>query len=105
MTKIHQIADFSGQTIHVGMDVHLKQWNITLYNNQQYLRKFQQESNPETLIKHLREHYPNAHFKLAYEAGFCGFWIQLAFTKIFVQSLTHSLIKCGIYTSKLQKLA
>jgi transposase len=81
MTKIHQIADFSGQTIHVGMDVHLKQWNITLYNNQQYLRKFQQESNPETLIKHLTEHYPNAHFKLAYEAGFCGFWIQRAFTK------------------------
>jgi hypothetical protein len=54
MTKIHQIADFSGQTIHVGMDVHLKQWNITLYNNQQYLRKFQQESNPETLIKHMK---------------------------------------------------
>lgn len=24
MTKIQQIADFTGQTIHVGMDVHLK---------------------------------------------------------------------------------
>jgi transposase len=81
MTHIKQVADFTGQTIYVGMDVHLKHWNITLYNNQQYLRKFQQESSPQTLIKHLTDHYPNAHFKLAYEAGFCGFWIQRAFSE------------------------
>lgn len=79
MTKIQQIADFSGQTINVGIDVHLKKWNITLYHEQQYLRKFQQEAKPQTLIKHLANHFPNAHFKLAYEAGFCGFWIQREF--------------------------
>lgn len=81
MTKIQQIADFTGQTINVGMDVHLKNWNITVYHGQQYLRKFQQESNPEVLIKHLRGNYPNAHFRLAYEAGFCGFWIQRSFER------------------------
>lgn len=81
MTKIQQIADFTGQTIHVGMDVHLKKWNITLYHEQQYLRKFQQEAKPQTLIKHLTNHFPNAHFKLAYEAGFCGFWIQREFAQ------------------------
>jgi len=78
MAKITQTADFTGKTINVGMDVHLKSWNITLYNGQQYLRKFQQEANPATLVKHLGDHYPGAHFKLAYEAGFCGFWIQRA---------------------------
>lgn len=81
MTKIQQIADFKNQTIYVGMDVHLKNWNVTLYHGQQYLRKFQQESNPDTLIKHLKTTYPNAHFKLAYEAGFCGFWIQRSFER------------------------
>jgi len=81
MTKIQKKADFTGQTIYVGMDVHLKNWNITLYHGQQYLRKFQQESNPDVLIKHLRANYPNAHFKLAYEAGFCGFWIQRSFER------------------------
>lgn len=81
MTKIREIADFRNQTINVGMDVHLKSWNITLYHGQQYLRKFQQESNPDILIKHLKENYPNAHFKLAYEAGFCGFWIQRSFER------------------------
>jgi transposase len=63
------------------MDVHLKNWNITLYHGQQYLRKFQQESNPAILIRHLKATYPNAHFKLAYEAGFCGFWIQRSFER------------------------
>ncbi len=79
MTKIHQIADFTGQTINVGMDVHLKHWNITLYHERQYLRKFQQESNPQILIDHLKKHYPNAQYRVAYEAGFCGFWIQRCF--------------------------
>ena len=79
MVKLNQALDYSGKTIFVGMDVHLKKWNITLYNEQQYLRKFQQESNPQTLVNHLKKNYPGAHFKLAYEAGFCGFWIQRAF--------------------------
>jgi len=78
MTKLNQTPDFTGKIIYVGMDVHLKHWNITLYYEQQYLRKFQQEANPQTLVKHLTDHFPGAHFKLAYEAGFCGFWIQRA---------------------------
>jgi hypothetical protein len=81
MTKLNQSPDFSGTTIYVGMDVHLKSWNITLYNDQQYLRKFQQDANPQTLIKHLADNYPGAHFKLAYESGFSGFWIQRAFAQ------------------------
>lgn len=81
MTKILQIPDFTGHTIYAGIDVHKKNWNITLFFEQQYLRKFQQEANPQILINHLRNNYPGAHFKLAYEAGFCGFWIQRALTK------------------------
>ncbi len=46
MTKLNQTPDFTGKIIYVGMDVHLKHWNITLYYEQQYLRKFQQEANP-----------------------------------------------------------
>ncbi len=87
MTKVHQMADFKGQTIHVGMDVHLKHWNITVYHEQQYLRKFQQEPNPQTLIQHLTTHYPNAHYKLAYETGFSGFWAQRIFAQAGMECL------------------
>lgn len=79
MTKINQLLDFTGKTIYVGMDVHLKSWNITLYNDQQYLRKFKQDAHPQALVNHLTSTYPGAHFKLAYEAGFSGFWIQRVF--------------------------
>ena len=70
MPNIAKTLDFTNQTINVGMDVHLKQWNVTVFHEQQYLRKFQQEPVPETLIKHLTTNYPNAKFKLAYETGF-----------------------------------
>jgi transposase len=76
MTNLTQSINFSGKTINVGMDVHKKNWNITLYYEQQYLKKFQQPANPNILIQHLKENYPGANFKLAYESGFCGFWIQ-----------------------------
>lgn len=79
MSNIHEIVDFSGEQINVGIDVHLKYWNVSLYHGQQYLRKFQQASDPLVLISHLKSHYPNAVFRLAYETGFSGFWAQRIF--------------------------
>jgi transposase len=76
MTNLKQSADFSGKTIYVGMDVHLKSWDISLYFDQQYLRSFHQPPQPEALAKTLKREYPNATFKCAYEAGFGGFWAQ-----------------------------
>ena len=81
MSNIRETVDFSGEQINVGIDVHLKHWNVTIFHNQVYLMKFQQESNPGILIKHLRHHYPNANFRLAYEAGFSGFWAQRIFSE------------------------
>lgn len=76
MTKVLQRADFSGKTIYVGMDVHLKSWNISVYHEQQLLRSFQQPPQPKVLATWLKDNYPNATYNCAYEAGFCGFWIQ-----------------------------
>lgn len=79
MSNIHEKVDFSGEPISVGIDVHLKHWNVSLYHGQQYLRKFQQAADPLALISHLNSHYPNAVFRLAYETGFSGFWAQRIF--------------------------
>jgi transposase len=76
MTKLKQKVDFSGQTIFVGIDVHAKSWNISLYCNQLYLKSFNQPPTPEALQSYLFSTYPNASYKCAYEAGFCGYWIQ-----------------------------
>ena len=76
MTKINQKADFTGQTIQLGMDVHLNKWNVAIFLQGQYIRTIQQPSQPQALLTHLKCNYPGADYVAAYESGFCGFWIQ-----------------------------
>lgn len=75
MLKVKQKADFQGKTIYVGIDVHLKQWNVSIYLEKIYVKTFQQPPEVKSLVVHLNENFPNASFKVVYEAGFCGFWI------------------------------
>ena len=73
--------DFTGQNIYVGLDTHYKSWVITIYSDEFELKTFGQEPDVDRLENYLHKHYPNANLKLAYESGFCGFWIQRAFAK------------------------
>jgi transposase len=76
MTKITEKLDFTGHTLFIGIDVHARNWNISLFFNQQFLKSFTQPPTPEALQKFLENSYPNATYRCAYESGFCGFWIQ-----------------------------
>ena len=71
--------DFSGQNIYVGMDVHHKSWKVHICSDEFELKSFSQEPGVEQLSNYLNTHYPKANYLLAYEAGFCGFWIQRSF--------------------------
>lgn len=68
--------NFEGENIYVGIDTHKKNWKVALYHDETALKVFSQESSPELLVKFLNKNYPKATFHCAYEAGFCGFWIQ-----------------------------
>ncbi|MDE3143222.1 MAG: IS110 family transposase [Bacteroidota bacterium] len=78
-TVSNRLRDFSGQNIYVGMDVHHKSWKLHIYSDEFELKSFSQEPDVEGLSNYLKKHYPKANYQLAYEAGFCGFWIQRAF--------------------------
>ena len=71
-TKIN----FEGENIYVGIDTHKKNWKVALYHKEVSLKTFSQEANPEFLVRYLKKNYPRAQYHCAYEAGFCGFWIQ-----------------------------
>jgi transposase len=73
--------DFTGQNIYVGIDTHSKTWMVSIYSDEFELKTFGQEPDVDRLENYLRKHYPNANLKLAYESGFCGFWIQRSFAK------------------------
>lgn len=74
-----KLMDFSDQNIYVGMDVHHKSWKVHIYSDEFELKSFSQEPDIERLSNFLNSHYPRANYQLAYESGFCGFWIQRAF--------------------------
>ena len=73
------LKDFSGQNIYVGLDVHDKSWKVNVYSDEFELKSFSQEPDVDQLTRFLQHNYKQANYKLAYEAGFCGYWIQRAF--------------------------
>ena len=72
-TQIKKLK-FDGQNIYIGIDVHLKSWNVTIMSDQLHLKTFNQDPSPEKLLNYLNANYPNANFFSAYEAGFSGYW-------------------------------
>lgn len=69
--------------IFVGLDVHQKQWNVTALCEGRVIFKGKTMS-PDTkaLLEYLKKKIDFEEIIIAYEAGFCGFWIQREFTKL-----------------------
>jgi transposase len=70
------LRDFRGERIYVGIDSHLKSWNVTIMSEEMELRNFTQEPNSKKLSLFLQKHYPGADYRCVYEAGFAGFNAQ-----------------------------
>lgn len=68
--------NFSGQKFFIGIDVHKKQWNVSIRNNHLSLKTFSMNPHPEELQKYLTRNYPGGEYHSVYEAGYCGFWIH-----------------------------
>jgi transposase len=68
--------NFEGQSIYVGIDVHLNSWNVTILTANNTHKTYSADPSPEQLGKYLNDHFPNANYFSAYEAGFCGVWIH-----------------------------
>lgn len=72
------------QNVYIGLDVHLRQWNVCIYQGGIRRKTFQQKPEVEVLLSHLLCFYPEMKYFSAYEAGICGC------------SLHYSLIAAGI---------
>jgi len=69
-------VDFSNQKFFLGIDVHKKNWKITIRTSQMELKTFSMNPQPEDLANYLQRNYPNGEFWSVYETGFCGYWID-----------------------------
>jgi len=80
MSKVKQLH-FEGQTIFCGLDIHQKSWHVNIRTQEFELEDYSQDPSEELLMNHLRGRYPGANYTIAYEAGFCGFWVQRSLEK------------------------
>jgi transposase len=67
------LRDFTGESIYVGIDSHLRSWHVTIMTATMELRNFTQEPDGKQLAAFLKRHYPGADYQCVYEAGFAGF--------------------------------
>lgn len=82
-----EIKDFSANTVHVGIDVHLEQWNSSVYFENRHFKTFQHKPSGAELYKFLHRNFPNAKYVSAYEAGFSGFSAQRELTKLGIETI------------------
>lgn len=60
-------------SVFIGIDVHLKQWNVCVCYDGRLYKPFQQPPSASALAAHLHRVYPGLVYYSAYESGFCGF--------------------------------
>lgn len=70
-----KVTTFASLTLYVGIDVHKKQWSVSVFTGSIHHRTFSQPPDPSALKSYLDKHFPGAKVICAYEATLFGFWI------------------------------
>lgn len=78
---------FDGQHVYVGIDIAKKSWKVCIYLGQSYHKQLSQPPDPKVLVEHLERNFPGAVYHTVYEAGYFGFWIHRALTRLGVHSM------------------
>lgn len=85
MTKV--TASSRNHTVSVGLDVHKRSWNASIYLNEQYVRNIHQPASAAALYRYLHNNYPGAYYKCAYECGKFGYWIQRQLSSLGIECM------------------
>jgi len=78
---------FKGQHFFIGLDVHKKNWKVTIRINKTTIKRFSMDPCPEQLSKFLRTNYPDGIYHTVYEAGFCGYWIHRRLVELGIDNI------------------
>lgn len=75
-----KLATFENTTLYVGIDIHKRQWSVSIFTASIHHRTFSQPPEPLALKHYIDEHFPAARVVSAYEVTKFGFWIYRALT-------------------------
>lgn len=68
-------TNFNLLQLYVGIDVHKKQWSVSIFTDAAHHRTFCQPPSPKALKTYLDHNFPGAQVFCAYEATKLGYWI------------------------------
>ena len=68
--------DFNNQSFYIGIDVHKKNWAVTISTSEIQIETRSMNPSAEGLNNYVTKKYPGGRYYSVYEAGFCGFWIH-----------------------------
>lgn len=74
--KKDNIISFKNKDIFIGMDVHLKNWKVSIHSKDFEHATFVQNPDAQILSKYLKRNFPDANYHSVYEAGYFGYWIH-----------------------------
>lgn len=75
-----QPVNFTDQCLYVGIDVHKKQWSVSIYTQEVHHKTFSQPPDPNSLKSYIDKHFPGARVRCAYESSKFGYWIYRQLT-------------------------
>ena len=74
--KKNNHIQFRNQLFFIGIDVHKRNWTVTIRTNHLTLKTFSMNPCPADLFSYLNTRYPGGKYYSVYEAGYSGFWIH-----------------------------
>ncbi len=78
---------FIGQKIFVGLDVHKKDFKVSVIAGGVLYKTFCSPPDGQKVFSFLQQNFPGAEYYSAYEAGFSGFWLHKQLTGLGVNSI------------------
>ena len=75
------------QNVFIGLDVHLRQWNVCIIQGGIRRKTFQQPPKAECLKSYLDRNYSGMKYFSAYEAGVCGTSVHYALEEIGISNI------------------
>lgn len=76
MKSENNTLNFNNQLFSLGLDVHKRQWTVTIRSNKLQLKTFSMDPSAEKLHNFMQKNYPGGIYQTVYEAGFCGYHVH-----------------------------
>lgn len=81
------VENFKDCTIYAGIDVHKNSHKVSVFLNEQFYTTVTMPATHENIIMYLKNNFPGAKYKTAYEAGFSGYGLHRALLKANIDNI------------------